>query len=160
MAETSSSTGFPTRRAVVAVAGSTGLAAALAACSGGSDQPAAAPAPTSPAAPPTPPAPSASASASSAPSPVSTSDIPVGGGTVFKEQQVVVTQPTQGEFKAFSAICTHRGCTVADVTGGTINCPCHGSKFKIADGSVANGPATLPLPEAKVTVSGTSIAFG
>lgn len=90
----------------------------------------------------------------------STADIPVGGGTVFKEQEVVVTQPAPGEFKAFSAICTHRGCTVGDVTGGTINCPCHGSKFKISDGSVANGPATQPLAEAKVTVSGNSIALG
>ncbi|WP_035841832.1 Rieske (2Fe-2S) protein [Kitasatospora azatica] len=176
MAESSRATGFPTRRAVVAAAGGTGLVAALAACSG-NDKPATAQAPAagdsaSAAAGITPPAsnkpaPTASDSPAASHSPAAggaplanTSDIPVGGGMVFKEQKVVVTQPAPGEFKAFSAVCTHRGCAVQDVAGGTINCPCHGSKFKISDGSVANGPATQPLPEAKVTVSGNSIALG
>ncbi|GAA2590865.1 Rieske (2Fe-2S) protein [Actinomadura fulvescens] len=86
-----------------------------------------------------------------------TSEIPVGGGKVFKEQKVVVTQPAQGTFKAFSAICTHRQCPVDEVADGTINCPCHRSKFKIADGSVAGGPATRPLEEKQVTVSGGQI---
>jgi Rieske Fe-S protein len=156
----------------VAAAGGTGLVAALAACSG-SDKPATAagdsassagsttppasgsPAPTSSEAPATSHSPATGGAALA-----KTTDIPVGGGMVFKEQKVVVTQPAPGEFKAFSAVCTHRGCTVADVTGGTINCPCHGSKFKISDGSVANGPATQPLPGTKVTVSGNSIALG
>ncbi|MFI0446291.1 Rieske (2Fe-2S) protein [Actinomadura sp. 6N118] len=81
------------------------------------------------------------------------SEIPVGGGKVFKDQKVVVVQPTQGAYKAFSAICTHKKCPVDEVAGGTINCPCHGSKFKIADGSVAAGPATEPLEEKQVTVA-------
>lgn len=84
-------------------------------------------------------------------------DIPEGGGKIFKEQKVVVTQPQKGEFKAFSAICTHQGCTVSKVADGTIDCACHGSEFHIADGSVAKGPATEPLPEEKITVSGGSI---
>lgn len=84
-------------------------------------------------------------------------DIPVGGGKVFKDQKVVVTQPTQGQFAAFSAVCTHRGCTVGSVSGGMINCPCHGSKFKISDGSVANGPASEPLPRKSVTVQNGEI---
>lgn len=88
-----------------------------------------------------------------------TSEIPVGGGTIFKEEKVVVTQPTAGEFKAFSAICTHQGCTVGKVENGTIDCPCHGSKFRIADGSVAAGPATRPLPAEQITVSGDSITL-
>ncbi|MFJ3775086.1 Rieske (2Fe-2S) protein [Streptomyces sp. NPDC090075] len=88
-----------------------------------------------------------------------TSEIPEGGGTVFKDQKVVVTQPTKGEFKAFSAICTHQGCTVNRVADGTIDCPCHGSKFKIADGAVAHGPATRPLPAKAITVSGNSITL-
>ncbi|SDP60185.1 Rieske Fe-S protein [Streptomyces sp. cf386] len=87
----------------------------------------------------------------------STDDIPVGGGTIFKDEEVVVTQPEQGEFKAFSAICTHQRCTVATVADGTINCACHGSKFKITDGSVAHPPATKPLPEKQITVDGKSI---
>ncbi|MFI6052094.1 Rieske (2Fe-2S) protein [Streptomyces violascens] len=86
-----------------------------------------------------------------------TSDIPVGGGTVFAAQKVVVTQPSAGTFKAFSAICTHQGCTVSSVSGGTINCPCHGSKFRIADASVANGPAERPLPAQQITVENGSI---
>ncbi|HEY7489480.1 MAG TPA: Rieske (2Fe-2S) protein [Streptosporangiaceae bacterium] len=86
-----------------------------------------------------------------------TSDIPLDGGKVFADQKIVVTQPAQGEFKAFSAICTHQGCTVDAVKDGTIDCPCHGSKFKIADASVAAGPATKPLPPAQITVSGDEI---
>ncbi|KUM71404.1 Rieske (2Fe-2S) protein [Streptomyces curacoi] len=86
-----------------------------------------------------------------------TGEIPVGGGKIFRDEEVVVTQPKDGEFKAFSAICTHQRCTVATVADGTINCTCHGSKFNIGDGSVANPPATRPLPEKKITVAGNSI---
>jgi Rieske Fe-S protein len=88
-----------------------------------------------------------------------TSDVPVGGGTIFKNEQVVVTQPAAGTFKGFSAVCTHQSCIVANVANGTINCNCHGSKFKIADGSVANGPASSPLPERSVTVTGDQITL-
>ncbi|MDT0405473.1 MULTISPECIES: Rieske (2Fe-2S) protein [Streptomyces] len=87
----------------------------------------------------------------------STADVPVGGGTILKEEKVVVTQPEEGEFKAFSAICTHQNCLVSEVTDGTIDCPCHGSRFRITDGSVAHGPATRPLPEERITVEGNSV---
>jgi Rieske Fe-S protein len=86
-----------------------------------------------------------------------TGDIPVGGGAVFEQQKLVVTQPKAGTFKAFSAVCTHAGCVVGDVSGGTINCPCHGSQFKVADGSVAAGPAGRALKEVAITVKGTDI---
>ncbi|QGN57180.1 Rieske (2Fe-2S) protein [Nostocoides sp. HKS02] len=88
---------------------------------------------------------------------ISKVSIPVGGGKVFPDQKVVVTQPTSGDFKAFSAVCTHQGCVVSDVSGGTINCPCHGSAFDVTTGAVRRGPATSPLPEKKVTVSGAGI---
>jgi Rieske Fe-S protein len=88
-----------------------------------------------------------------------TSDVPVGGGAIFKNEQVVVTQPAAGTFKGFSAVCTHQGCIVATVANGTINCNCHGSKFNIADGSVAGGPAGTPLPERSVTVTGDQITL-
>ncbi|MER6824906.1 Rieske (2Fe-2S) protein [Streptosporangium sp. NPDC000563] len=81
-----------------------------------------------------------------------TSGIPVGGGRIIKGTWVV-TQPVKGTFRAFSAKCTHQGCTVATIRGGTINCPCHGSKFRIADGSVARGPAKRPLARRKIKVS-------
>jgi Rieske Fe-S protein len=89
-----------------------------------------------------------------------TADIKVGSGAIFKEANVVVTQPTADDFKAFSAVCTHQGCTVGSVEGNAIVCPCHGSRFSIADGSVVQGPATEPLAAAKVTVTGGSINLG
>ncbi|WP_031518628.1 Rieske (2Fe-2S) protein [Streptomyces sp. NRRL F-5123] len=163
----------PTRRAVVAAAGGTGLAAVLAACGSDSGSGSASDAPASD-------APSSDSGSSAASSPADsgsagsgssggsggggdvlakTSDIPVGGGKVFADQKVVVTQPAAGQFKGFSAVCTHLGCTVIDVSDGTINCPCHGSKFKVEDGSVAHGPATSPLPSKAVAVSGDGITL-
>jgi len=89
---------------------------------------------------------------------ITTSDVPVGGGKILTAQQVVVTQPTKGDFKAFTAICTHQGCTVANVTGGTINCTCHGSQFSIKDGSPTSGPAQSALASKKVSVEGDQIS--
>ncbi|MFJ6986915.1 MULTISPECIES: Rieske (2Fe-2S) protein [unclassified Streptomyces] len=86
-----------------------------------------------------------------------TADIPVGGGRIFKDEKIVVTQPTEGDFKAFSAVCTHQGCLVGSVADGTVNCPCHGSTFKITDGAVTGGPAPRPLPEEKISVEGGSV---
>lgn len=86
-----------------------------------------------------------------------TADIPVGGGKVFTDAKVVVTQPTKGVFKGFSAVCTHVGCLCNQVASGTIDCPCHGSKFAIATGAVVAGPALSPLPGAPITVSGDKI---
>ncbi|MFB6555263.1 Rieske (2Fe-2S) protein [Streptomyces sp. NPDC056405] len=86
-----------------------------------------------------------------------TSDIPVGGGKIFADQKIVVTQPEQGEFKAFSAICTHQNCLVSDVREGSIDCACHGSRFSITDGAVEQGPATRPLPEERIAVDGNSV---
>ena len=87
----------------------------------------------------------------------STSEIEVGGGAIFAEQRVVVTQPTEGDFKAFSAVCTHQGCTVNDIVGSEIRCPCHGSAFSIEDGSVVGGPAPKPLPAVEISVEGDQI---
>ena len=86
-----------------------------------------------------------------------TSSVPVGGGTILTDQKIVLTQPTAGTYKAFSAICTHQGCVVGSVANGLIVCPCHGSSYHIADGSVANGPAPKPLPEVQITVAGGEI---
>lgn len=87
------------------------------------------------------------------------SAIPVGGGKVFDTQQVVVTQPKAGEFKCFTAVCTHMGCIVADVSGGTINCGCHGSQYNITTGAVVGGPAPAPLAPVKFKVSGSEISL-
>jgi Rieske Fe-S protein len=84
-------------------------------------------------------------------------DVPEGGGLVVDGEELVITQPTRGQFRGFSAICTHQGCTVSDVSGGTINCPCHGSTFDIDTGEVTGGPATSPLPEMPIIVAGQEI---
>jgi len=80
------------------------------------------------------------------------SDIPVGGGAIYTAAKVVVTQPSPGQYKAFSAVCTHVGCTMNKVANGTIDCPCHGSEFKITNGAVVTGPAPSPLPRKKIKI--------
>ncbi|MEU1054111.1 Rieske (2Fe-2S) protein [Streptomyces sp. NPDC005876] len=144
----------PARRTVVAAAGAAGLAAALTAC-GGSDDTSddAVAAATSPEAAGT------DAGSSGGAALASTSDIPEGGGKVFADRKVVVTQPSPGEFKAFSATCTHQGCAVKNVADGVINCPCHNSNLSITDGSVSSGPAREPLPAVQITVDGESITL-
>ena len=89
-----------------------------------------------------------------------TADIPLGGGVIFTDAKVVVTQPATGAFKAFSAICTHVGCLCNQVADGTIDCPCHGSKFAITDGAVVAGPAATALPPAPITVADGTIMLG
>jgi Rieske Fe-S protein len=86
-----------------------------------------------------------------------TADVPVGSGVIVDE--VVVTQPTAGDFKGFSTTCTHAGCAVNKIADGTIDCPCHGSKYNL-DGSVAKGPAQKPLEVKAITVEGDSIVLG
>lgn len=154
------------RRAVLA--GGAGALAALAGCATYGDTPeppvAQESAPVQESAPPKVPnsAISPPATPGEAPPPAGfakVSEIPVGGGKVFAAQKVVLTQPTAGTIKAFSVVCTHAGCPVTEVAGGTINCPCHGSKFRIADGSVAGGPAPSPLPPVRVDVAGDSVSL-
>ena len=147
-AETHAGRGLSRRRALTGVA-TLGLATpVLAAC--GSDststtaEPAATTAPASPA----------------ATGPITaTADVPVGSGLILEDAGVVVTQPTEGDFKGFSNICTHQSCPVTNVEGGTINCTCHGSKFSIEDGSVQAGPAPEPLPAVEVTVDGDQVSL-
>lgn len=90
---------------------------------------------------------------------VKTSDVPVGGGVILQSAQFVVTQPTAGQFKAFSSICTHQGCPVSQISNQQIICLCHGSRFSITDGSVISGPARRALAAAKVSESGGSLTI-
>jgi Rieske Fe-S protein len=110
---------------------------------------------TAPASAPSTPA-SGESSPAAGPLTVKESDIPVGSGKIFPDSQTVITQPKKGEFKAFSAICTHMGCVVDSITN-TINCPCHGSKYSITDGSVVNPPAPQPLPPKTIKVDGANL---
>lgn len=178
-APTSSPAGGAPRRVVLA-AGAAGAAGALAGCSvyGGQQ-----PAPP----PPPPPPPSADDSAGDQEGGESdtgdgdgggeadaggtpfaqTADVPVGGGLIDTDLGVVVTQPASGEFRAFSASCTHQGCLVTEVDDNVIICRCHESRFSIEDGSVvqaAQGSSLTPdtqepLPEVGIVVDGDTIAL-
>ena len=87
----------------------------------------------------------------------STSDVPVGGCFVVAGAKVVLTQPTEGDFKAFSAVCTHQGCLVESSSEGAIPCACHGSRFSLDDGSPQSGPASAPLAAVQIAVDGDAI---
>jgi len=78
--------------------------------------------------------------------------VPDGGGVILAGDGVVVTRSSAGVVHGFSSTCTHQGCTVAQVQGGVIICPCHGSRFDASTGKVVNGPATMPLPAVPVVV--------
>jgi Rieske Fe-S protein len=145
--------GCASRRAVLAGVGAVSVTALLAGCQTYGEQ-----APPAPAAGGGEPADTGGTPAGGGrPALARTADIPVGGGKIFTDQGVVVTQPQAGTLKAFSATCTHLGCTVSSVEGGTINCACHGSRFDIADGSVKGGPAPEPLPPAAFAVEAGEI---
>ncbi|MFF0200098.1 Rieske (2Fe-2S) protein [Streptomyces sp. NPDC005017] len=136
----------PARRTVMAAAGAAGIAVALTACGSGDDGGGDGGTETG---------------AGTAAGTVlgKTSEIPEGGGKVFGDAKVVVTQPTAGEFKAFSSTCTHQGCQVKEIADGIIHCPCHQSEFSVTDGSVKKGPATKPLPAEQITVDGDTITL-
>jgi len=158
---------LPGRRALLAGAGVT-CAAMLAGCSthdasNGGSTPSAAGAATSAAGAATSAAGAATSAAGSAPPAgalATTSQIPDGGGKIIDGVNIVITQPQTGSFRAFTAICTHQGCIVSRVSNGTIDCPCHGSKYSIKDGSVVQGPAPSPLAAIAIKVEGTSIFQG
>lgn len=167
---TNGETGATTRRALFAGAGALGAGALLAAC--GTDGQSADPTPTPPA--PTPedsdqpdqnepeeqeeeqdePAQGALAEVG---------EVQVGGGVINTSERVVITQPAEGDFRAFSAICTHQGCTVSEVVDREIVCRCHGSRYSIEDGSVlASAPELTPqtqdpLAPVDVTVDGSAV---
>ncbi|MBS1696435.1 MAG: Rieske (2Fe-2S) protein [Actinobacteria bacterium] len=135
------------RQQFIAGAGAVVAVTALAACSGSDAQPAAGQDSAT--------ATTGEAAAAAEPKTLAkTADVPVGSGIIVDD--IVVTQPVAGQFKGLSATCTHKGCALNQVADGTIDCPCHGSKFNL-DGTVANGPADKPLPAVNITVVGDSI---
>lgn len=85
------------------------------------------------------------------------SDVPENGGTVYPDQQVVVTRGAGDSVRAFSAVCTHQHCLVSRVGGGEINCPCHGSAFDATTGAVLRGPARVALTPVPVAVVNGSV---
>ncbi|WP_416903271.1 Rieske (2Fe-2S) protein [Micromonospora echinospora] len=157
MSDDNGLTGPATRRTLLAGAGAVGAAVVLTAC-GGDDEPTGpgSAAPTS-GGPGVSPSADAGGDRGAADAIVATADVPVGGGVIFANKGVVVTQPSAGVFKGFSPICTHQKCPVSRVDGGTIICTCHNSRFSIEDGSVKGGPAKQPLPAKEIVVDGDQI---
>jgi Rieske Fe-S protein len=148
-----------TRRAVLAGLGLAGVGGVLVGCGSSDANDASTGTSAPPAAQPDSSAPAADAPAAAGKVLGDASAVPVGGGVVFKAAKVIVTQPTAGEYKAWSNVCTHTGCAIDEVAGGTMNCPCHGSKFAVADASVTAGPASGPLEEKTIKVTGGKITL-
>jgi nitrite reductase/ring-hydroxylating ferredoxin subunit len=144
----------PSRRIVFQGLGALGVAAVLAGCGGGDE-----PSGTGPTGSTTGGSTGGTGNGTgSNPTPLaSTSEVPVGGGIILPDEKVVLTQPTQGEFKAYSAICKHQGFDVTRVEGGEIICDVHGSRYDLATGEVTSPPAPAPLDEVAITVEGDRI---
>ncbi|MCB0917554.1 MAG: Rieske (2Fe-2S) protein [Actinobacteria bacterium] len=84
-------------------------------------------------------------------------DVPVGGGVLIAARELAITQPVEGEFHAFGALCTHQNCPVSQFERDEIRCPCHGSTFDSRTGEVISGPASLPLHPVAIRVDGDRI---
>jgi cytochrome b6-f complex iron-sulfur subunit len=147
------------RRPVLAAGGAAAAAALLAACGGGDNSTTAGGGGSSSS--------STSSGSSSAAAAggtlVDLSKVPVGGAVSAKApdgKPIIVAQPTAGQAVAFSAKCTHMGCTVAPKQGALLQCPCHGSQFNALTGKVEHGPAKAPLADFPVKVQGGSVVAG
>ncbi|MFL6089171.1 MAG: Rieske (2Fe-2S) protein [Aeromicrobium sp.] len=136
------------RRVVLGGAAVIGAGAVLSACGGTDTSPPDSEAPATSGASP------ASGGGDNGAGVAKAADVPVGSGIIVASAKAVVTQPKAGEFKAFSYICSHKGCPVSKVVGDTISCPCHGSQYSTADGSVKRGPATAPLAPLSIKEDG------
>lgn len=127
------------RRIVFSGLGAIGVAAALAGCGGGDSEEGSDP------------------SVESGAELAATTEVPVGGGIVLTEERIVVTQPTEGEFRAFTAVCTHQSLLVTSVADGTIKCDNHGSSYSAETGEVAGGPAPSRLAAVEIKIEGDRI---
>lgn len=140
------STALPSRRVVLAGAGGVGVAAVLAACGSSDSSSGTAPADDGAASP--------GEDVASGEDLAAVADVPVGGAlsVTVGSAPVLLTRPSEDEVFAYSAICTHQGCTVLP-GDGEMRCPCHVSRYDLTTGEVLGGPAPAPLPSIPVTVA-------
>jgi nitrite reductase/ring-hydroxylating ferredoxin subunit len=134
------------RRGVIASAVGVSAAAALSACSPEVSDLTSTPAPEEP-------------STSAAVAVAKTIDIPIGSGKKFDVEgvQILITQPRAGEFRGFSAVCTHAGFVMSNVANSEIKCDNHGAVYSADDGSVLSGPAPRALGKVTVTIEGDDV---
>ena len=93
---------------------------------------------------------------------VALADVPVGSAVGVEDadgKPVIVAQPSQGDVVAFTAVCTHKGCTVKP-EGKELKCPCHGSVYDAFTGKNLSGPAPSPLAAIAVKVEGDQVVEG
>ena len=134
------------RRPVLAAGGAFAAAALLGGCGGGGDSDAG----------------SAGGSGAGGGALADLSKVPVGGAVSAKApdgKPIVVAQPSAGKAVAFSARCTHMGCTVQP-KGAKLQCPCHGSQYDALTGKVLHGPAQRPLSPFPVKVEKGTVVAG
>jgi Rieske Fe-S protein len=150
----------PSRRIVFHGLSALGVAAVLAGCGGDDADPAAEETATTPSpsdresSTPSEPADESPSSQKDDGAALATTDeVPVGGGIVLADERIVLTQPTKGDFQAFSAVCKHQGQTVGKVEDNVITCLFHGSQYDAATGDVVGGPAPTGLDPIRITVS-------
>ncbi|NBU22694.1 MAG: Rieske (2Fe-2S) protein [Actinobacteria bacterium] len=88
------------------------------------------------------------------------SEVMVGSGNKYKIDEmltILVTQPKAGEYRGFSATCTHSGCIVQGVRDGEIACGCHGARFDQETGAVISGPAKTALGRITIELRGEDL---
>ncbi|MFC7402219.1 ubiquinol-cytochrome c reductase iron-sulfur subunit [Citricoccus sp. GCM10030269] len=93
---------------------------------------------------------------------VKTEELPVGESTSVTVEGVTLLlhRDAEDSVRAFSATCTHQGCTVAPTEENgdhVFACPCHGSHFDVTTGVPYGGPAKKPLTEYTAAVDGDRI---
>jgi Rieske Fe-S protein len=88
------------------------------------------------------------------------SKLPDGQAALYRDpsdgQPDIAIRQSDGSIDAFSAVCTHAGCTVG-YAGGQIVCPCHGGTYSPTTGQVTGGPPPTPLARKKVIEANGSI---
>ena len=90
-------------------------------------------------------------------------DVPEGEMRQYQvDGEDVAVANAAGELHAFSDVCTHRQCSLAegDLEGTTVTCMCHGSQFDVTTGDVLGGPAVVPVQTFHVVVEGDDLKIG
>lgn len=89
---------------------------------------------------------------------IAATEVPVGSAVIV--DKLIIAQPTEGEFLAYSTVCPHQGNPISQVNGDTVRCPSHGSSFDIATGDPVEGPAQSGMTPAPVRQEGDTVVAG